>query len=117
MSPGTLLPPVNGRIELRGQSGTRRTMLTKAAQVPLIPRVRTGRCAAIGGSFAPAGRRPMPRTPRTLCTLVLIGLSAALRDLPLTSEAKSLIVAAAGVPASFLLTDLATRIPGTDRVI
>lgn len=49
--------------------------------------------------------------------LVLLGLAVALRPLAWPPETKFLVVAAVGVPASFLVGHLATRIPVANRVL
>jgi Acyltransferase family len=51
-------------------------------------------------------------------TVVLIGVAAAMRPVPLPAEAKAVLLAGAGVAASFALAWLLiTRIPGMDRVL
>jgi peptidoglycan/LPS O-acetylase OafA/YrhL len=49
--------------------------------------------------------------------LVLIGLSVAMRDAPWAPEVKFIVVAAAGIPASFAIGYLLTRLPGVNRVV
>lgn len=49
--------------------------------------------------------------------LVLIGLSAALRPVPVAPELAFVLVAAAGVPLAFALGHLVLRLPGIGRVL
>jgi glucans biosynthesis protein C len=68
-----------------------------------------------GQAIAAAGRASYPAY--VLHPLVLVGLSIAARGLPWPPEVKFLIVAAVGIPASFAVGDLMTRIPGINRVV
>jgi peptidoglycan/LPS O-acetylase OafA/YrhL len=49
--------------------------------------------------------------------LVLIGLSVAMRGVPWAPEVKFLVVAATGIPASFAVGYMLTRVPGVNRVV
>lgn len=49
--------------------------------------------------------------------LVLVGLSVASRGLPWPPEAKFVIVAAVGIPASFIVGHVVTRLPGINQVV
>jgi peptidoglycan/LPS O-acetylase OafA/YrhL len=49
--------------------------------------------------------------------LVLIGLSVAMRGVPWAPEVKFLVVAATGIPASFAVGYVLTRVPGVNRVV